>query len=152
MLEVYIVTSFSVLAALAAFLVKSAISQKRQLEMVKNFDSYATLLEYYMSKAYEIIYKERILVYSLEGMKIDEQTFSVCCTDFANLVLKLIGPKLTNELSSFYGDRSTLFFNILQYFQSRIEDDAVREKIKEQIMSSELEVDSQSQQSGAAKQ
>lgn len=81
-----------------------------------------------MDKAFELIYKDRILVYSLEGVRLSEEELSKISKDFIQLVLKFTGPKLTSELTQFFGNFDTLLFNIVDYFNSRYEEDSIREE------------------------
>jgi len=130
------------LAAVGSYLFYYAVESKRQIDRILNFDSYAAVLQYHMEKAYEIIHKDRILVFSLEATKMSEVDFQRAAVDFTNLVLKMIGPKLRKEFVQLYGDEDTLLFNINEYFSTRYEDDEVRKKSIANLMSSETgEVD-----------
>lgn len=111
---------------------KSSIHKK-----IINFNSYIAVLEYYMQKAYDIIYKDRILIFSLEATKINDKEFDIVTKDYVYLVLKLIGPSLKEEFINLYGDEQTFIFNIVEYFNSRYETDAIREKAKENIFTEE---------------
>lgn len=112
---------------------KESISNK-----IKNFESHISILEYYMLKSYNIIYKDRILIYSIEATKIDDKDFGVISKDFAYLALKLMGDNLKKEFVELYGNEETLIFNMIEYFNNKFENDEIREKAKENIMSSEI--------------
>ena len=43
--------------------------------MHKKLTDYAAILDYNMEKAYNLVHKDRILVYSLEGMRIKDEDF-----------------------------------------------------------------------------
>ena len=111
----------------------------RRYKSIKNFESYIALLEYYMQKAYDIIYKERILIYSLEAVKINDIEFQVTSKDFALLVLKMMGDNLKEEYTFVYGNEETLIFTIIEYFNSRFETDEIRKKATDNIMSNDDE-------------
>lgn len=110
------------------------LRQTELLGCVTNFESYMAIFIYHMERAYEIIYKEKILIYSLEGMKLSENEFQVASKDFANLVLKMIGPNVKDSLISLYGDEDTLFFNMFEFFSSKFEKDEVYKASLDNIM------------------
>ena len=97
------------------------------IEQIKNFDSYLTVLNYHMEKAYDIIYKDRILVYSIDGFKAEDHDIDIISKDFCNLSLKLIGSSLKREFIFLYGDEETLLLNIIDFFNSKYEEDDIRE-------------------------
>ncbi len=92
---------------------------------------------YHMERAYEIIYKEKILIYSLEGMRLSESEFQAASKDFATLVLKMIGPNVKESLADLYGDEETLLFNIMEYFSSKFENDEVYKSSLDNIINKE---------------
>lgn len=93
---------------------------------IVEFDSYIKVLDYHLAKAYDVIYKDRILVYSIEATKLNEKEFSVVAKDFLTLVLKMLGPNLVKEFLILYGNEKTFFFNITEYFNTKFEDDEIR--------------------------
>lgn len=109
------------------------------LDVVKNFENYIVVLEYHMKKAYDIIFKDQIMIYSLEAMKLDTKQFKEASKKFAKLVLKLIGPRLQKEFEYIYGDQETLLFNITEYFNTRFEEDEVRRCAQQRMMDSDKE-------------
>ncbi len=109
-------------------------NKKRITDKVKSFDLYIFVLEYHMKKAYEIVYKDKIFIYSLEGLKINDQEFNSASKEFVLLVFKMIGPKLKEEFEELYGDEETLIFNIIEYFNNTFENDQIREQAKENIL------------------
>jgi len=102
-------------------------------DRIKNFESYAAVLEYHMKKCYDIIYKDKILIYSLEAVKINDEEFNNASKEFALLVLKIIGPNLKNEFIELYGDEETLIFNLIEYFNTNFENDEIREKSRQNM-------------------
>jgi len=102
---------------------------------ITGFTDYLTVLEYHMNKAYELIHKDRILVYSLEGMRIKDEEFNVISQDFVKLVLKFIGPSLEDDFQNFYGDQPTFIFNMVEYFNTRYEEDSIRKQTMDEIAS-----------------
>lgn len=104
---------------------------------ITNFESYIAIFIYHMERAYEIIYKEKILIYSLEGMRLSESEFQTASKDFASLVLKMIGPNIRESLIDLYGDEETLLFNIMEYFSSKFENDEVYKSSLDNIINRE---------------
>jgi hypothetical protein len=78
-----------------------------------------------MKKAYDIVYKEHILIYSMETMKPSEEEFKYIIKQYINLVIKLIGPSVKESLIVLYGNEQTLFFNIAEYFNTMYEEDQI---------------------------
>jgi len=79
-----------------------------------------------MDRSYDIVYKDRVLVYSLEAMKLPDDKFLEASRDFANLTIKLLGPRLEKDLIEFFGNRQTLLLNITNYFNLKYEEDEIR--------------------------
>jgi len=102
-----------------------------------NFSSYMAVLSYHMDKAYEIIYKDRILIYSIEATKLNNNEFRVVARDFLTLVLKMLGPNLINEFIILYGNEETLYFNITEYFNTKFENDEIRKSATDSIIDKE---------------
>lgn len=100
----------------------------KRVTHVKGFADYISVLEFHMNKAYDLIHKDRILVYSLEATKLPDEEFQAITQDFVRLVIKFIGPELKNDFVSFYGDENTFIFNMVEYFNTRYEEDSIRKQ------------------------
>jgi len=131
----------STLLILVCFLIATIkISQyKKRQSYIINFESYITILNYHLEKAFDIIYKDRVLIYSLEATKMDDDQFEVTTKDFIKLVLKMVGPTIVEELTFLYGDEETFLFNITEYFNTRFEDDEIRKTSMTSLMESDVE-------------
>lgn len=114
--------------------VRNSVPSLLNLEIIKNFESYMAVLEYHMRKAYDIIFKDQIMIYSVESIKLDDKHFEEVSKQFVKLVLKLMGKTIEGELEYLYGDKDTLMFNILEYFNQRYEDDEVRKASQKSLM------------------
>jgi hypothetical protein len=104
------ITIFSFLLVFI-FLGRIIFNHKRREFIIKNFDSYSAVLQYHMDKAYNIIHKDQILIYSLEATTLPDVEFNKATLDFIKLVEKMLGPTLTKEMIFVYGDYNTLTFN-----------------------------------------
>jgi len=125
---------FLVVFSVTCILLLDTQNRNRVINKIEKFESYVAILEYHMKKAYDIIYKDKILIYSLEAVKINDIEFNVVSKDFAVLVMKLIGDNLKEEFIELYGTEETFIFNLIEYFNSRFENDEIREKARENIM------------------
>lgn len=131
----------SCLLIILCFLVTAAriLQYKKRQSYIINFESYVTILNYHLQKAFDIIYKDRILIYSLEATKLNDKDFETTTRDFIKLVLKMIGPTISEELTFLYGDEETLLFNLTEYFNTRFEDDEIRKSSMSSLMESDIE-------------
>jgi hypothetical protein len=139
LLDCLIYLGFAVLGVFLTFAVCSFLKTKRNAVYFKDFDSYISVLEYHMIKAYNIIYKDRVMIYSLEATKLDDKEFTVVARDFAALVLTMLGPTLQKELTHLYGNEETLFFNITEYFNTKFEEDEIRKQAVDNLVEQDLE-------------
>jgi len=96
------------------------------IERLKIFEKYETLLALYTEKAYQVIYKDHIMVYSVEGMSPKEEDIVEIQKLYLSLLLEIMGPKLVNEMLNYYGNDDALYKNALIYFDSEYENDAIK--------------------------
>jgi hypothetical protein len=126
-----------IISGITFLLILDTQDRNRVSHKIDVFESYIAVLEFHMQKAYEIIYKDKILIYSLEAVKINDMEFNMVSKQFTLLVMKLLGKNLKNEFIELYGDEETFIFNIMEYFNSKFENDEVRERARENILDSE---------------
>jgi len=98
-----------------------------------DFNSYMAVLQYHMDKAYLIIYKDRVMIYSIDGYKITDEQFEEIAKDFVILTLKLLGENLSSELANLYTE-DALYINITEYFDSKLENDQIRKASVDSLM------------------
>ncbi len=110
---------------------------KHTERIVKHFSDYTAVLQFHMEKAYDMIHKDRILVYSLEAQRLKESEVDVVSKDFITLTQKLIGPRLQKEFIFLYGNYETLDFIMAEYFSTRYEDDEIRKSSVSEMMDSD---------------
>jgi hypothetical protein len=115
-------------------MISNFLEFKKRQSYVEKHAFYITILEHYMEKAFDIIYKDRILVYSIEGTKPDEELNKQNSIDFGKLAIKLLGPNLVKEFIFLYGDEETFMFTIMEYFNTRAEHDEIKEASMDNIM------------------
>lgn len=104
------------------------------IKMMKSFQDYETLMDYYFDKAYTTIYKDNILVFSVEGMSPNEEDVENIQHQYLDLLTKMMGSWLLNRIENYYGDRKTFYYNALTYFDVHYENDAIKkDAIENQI-------------------
>ncbi len=104
------------------------------LQIANNFSSYLAILQYYMEKSYNIVYKEKIMVYSMDASKLDEKNFIEASKQFCKLTIKMMGPRFFEQFYYFFGSEESFLFNLTQYFNERIEDDPIRQASIDKLM------------------
>ncbi len=114
------------------------IDKKRE-KLVFKFADYTAVLTYYMEKSYDMIHKDRILIYSLEATKLPDKEFNVYSKEFIRLTVKLLGPVLTSEFVKFFGNEDTFTFFLAEHFSSKYEGDEIRKASIENLMQSDIE-------------
>ena len=110
--------------------------------MIKDFADYTSVLQFHMEKAYDIIHKDRVLIYSLEATRVPEEKINIATKDFITLVEKLLGPRLRKEFIFLYGNYETFAFMMVEYFNTRYEDDEIRKTSISDMMESEVQSES----------
>jgi len=108
------------------------------LKRVKIYQDYETLGEYYFDKSYLTIYKDNILVYSVEGMSPKEEDITKIQHKYLELLVTLMGDWMVDQFIKYYGSKHAFYMNALSFFDSRYEDDAIKESvINKQIQEAE---------------
>jgi len=122
---------------LSAFIYFKIDSSNR--DRFSKFENYTIMLQYYMDKSYEIIYKDRILIYSLEATALNDEQFKTVAKDFCILVLSLMGPTIEKELTKILGNSETLYFNMTEFFNTRFDDDEIRKTTQDNFINDEVD-------------
>lgn len=112
------------------------MSNRRRHFIIK-FSEYMTVLNYNMEKAYDLIHKDRILIYSMEASRLGDKEFNKASQDFVRLLVKLLGPMLYKEFVFLFGDVDTFTFNVIEYFNTRYENDEIRKASVENLTEEE---------------
>jgi hypothetical protein len=105
--------------------------------IISSYDLYMKILTTNMDKAFNIIYKDRILIFSLEATTPDAKEINRIAKDHIKLVLKLIGPSLHKEFILLFGDEETFLFNISEYFNERFDEDEIRSVSQDNLINDE---------------
>jgi len=126
---------YSALVLIGLRIIWKGFMDYKRAGQIKGFADYLTVLEYHMNRAYDLIHKDRILIYSLEGMRVKDEEFNTISQDFVKLVLKFIGPSLQKDFVNFYGSEDTFIFNMVEYFNTRYEEDSIRKETMDEMSS-----------------
>ena len=139
--SILILIGVFIFAGLSIYCFKAAINFFKHQQIITNFAEYSSVLQYYMEKAYDMVHKDRILVYSLEATRVPEEEINVVSKDFINLVEKLLGPRLLGELLFLYGNYETFAFVLAEYFSTRYEEDEIRKSAVNEMMESDSQLE-----------
>ena len=139
--------AFEIILGMFFLLISSFISvvilKKHKIDknqnMIKNFDTYMAVLQYHMERAFEIVHKDQILIYSLEATGVPDDKFSEASSSFGRLVIKMIGPMLYEEFRYLYGGEEALLFNVIEYFNTKYETDEIRAAALDNLTTGEEE-------------
>jgi len=141
----YLTLSICTISATIFYMYFKSLAEKKKNKSfyIEKYELYIVSLDYFCKKAYDLIYKDKIMIYSLEAMHLNDIQYAAVSKEFCSLVLKFLGPVLMEEFSEFFGDDKTLMFNIMEYFNTNYENDKIKETATESIMNKELEVESE---------
>jgi len=134
--NILVLIEIIIFAGCFIFGLKSILNFLKHKQIIINFADYTAVLQYYMDKGYDMIHKDRILVYSLEATKVPEEKINVVSRDFITLVEKLLGPRLRSEIIFLCGNYETFVFVLVEYFSTRYENDAIRRDSVSEMMES----------------
>lgn len=95
------------------------------------------ILDYFVERAYDIIHKDKMLIYSIEATRVSDDEFSKYAKEFARLVMDLMGPMLQKEFAELYGNEDTFFSNLMEFFSTKYEDDEIRKSAIDELMTGE---------------
>ena len=133
---IILMLSLSITSIVIAYSYKSSVSNKYRLEQINNTESYLAILHQQMDKAYQMIYNDRIMPYSLESHRLSEEEYNEVLKEYIKLVSKFLGPSLYDDLASYFGDENALMLNISEYFNTRYENDEIRKSSMDSFMNS----------------
>jgi hypothetical protein len=136
----YIIIILNIIFGIAGLSIWGYFKQIQSLiDRFAKYDHYNAVLQYNMEKAYDIIYKDQILIYSIEATALNEDEFKVVAKNFCVLVSKLIGVTLKTELIKIFGDESTLYFTMTEYFNSRFDEDEIRKTAQDNYINADVD-------------
>jgi hypothetical protein len=126
------------LAALKFY--KDSEQIKSNRETIINYAFYKAILDSFVERAYEVIHKDKLFIYSLEATRPKDEEFNEVTKEFLQLVEKLMGPRLVKIYVEVYGTRDAFLFNLAEYFNTKYENDEIRKTSMDNMMNQELDV------------
>ena len=88
---------FFVVIFLIVYLYKKTILFLSEKHIVSNYADYRAILQINMERAYDMIHKDRILIYSIEATRLSDKEVNAASKDFIVLVEKMLGSRLINK-------------------------------------------------------
>jgi len=122
-----------------SYIIRKVYNDLKRERMIKNFSDYMALLNFHLEKAYDMIHKDRVLIYSVEATTLPDEEFNQVTIDFLMLVQKILGPNLVSEFIALYGNYDTFIFNLAEYFNTRYENDEIRKGAIDDMIESETD-------------
>jgi hypothetical protein len=98
------------------------------MKYIDKTSNYLSILQYYITKAYDIIYKEKIIIYSMESVKLNKTEYNEYSKEYVLLLKKLMGNNLLLEFYNFFGTEESFYFFVLNEFNIKYEDDEIRKE------------------------
>lgn len=115
--------------------------KKPSFIIVEKYSEYMGVLQYILDKAYMIIHKTELVTFSLEGYRPDGPELQKAMVNYIDLAKKFLGPNLIESFIMFFGDEHTFYFNLMEYFHNRFENDEIRNTTISNMMKDEDDVD-----------
>jgi len=109
------------------FILNNNNYRKKNLDIKKiiNAESFESIFYLYTDKAYHTIYKDNILVYSVEGLSLDEKDLLEIQKKFLTLFIILAGPSLIQIFCDYHGNIESVYKNAILRFDELYENDAI---------------------------
>lgn len=98
---------------------------KRNQSAVEKYPIYMSTFETIGQRCFDIIYKDELLVYSVEGQKVRDDEFDVIIRKFVDLFFRYCGQTMLKEFVFLYGDVETLTFVLVEFFHTKYENDEI---------------------------
>jgi hypothetical protein len=93
--------------------------------LLNKYKIYLELFNTFKEEAFQIIYKDQISGYALDGQVIQGDELETAKRNYIKLCFILMGPRNLQSLVEFYGGKDVLVTNMLIYFQNKIDDDRI---------------------------
>ena len=103
-----------------------------QYTFMNKYKTYLELLKYYSEESFQVIYKDQIVGFSINGQTIQGDELETAKRNYTKLCFELMGPNNEAALIKFFGKRENLITNMLIYFQKKCDDDGIMKLLNEQ--------------------
>lgn len=119
------------------FTIVNIFNSLKIMRYVEKFDTYISVLHYHMKKTYQIIYRDKLLVFSMEAIKVKEEDLKNYSKEFVSLLILSIGPSLYKIFIEIYGNEETFFKNAIDFFLESYDGDEIRESATDELINKE---------------
>jgi len=107
--------------------------QVRRWILMNKYKTILDTLDYFMNKAYGVIYVDQILGYTANGFKnLPKDELETIERNFVKLTLEIMGSINEKNIIDFFGNRKTVINNILLYMRDRLSTDELTDFFKNQ--------------------
>jgi len=121
---VFIFFNFFILMLLKAYIDNKKIENKNK-DIILHFDSYISSFNTLLQICFDIIYKDEILIYSLESMSLKEEEVNKISKKFVKLFFKYSGENFIKRFIFFFGSKETLVFVLIDNFITKLADEEI---------------------------
>jgi hypothetical protein len=92
---------------------------------MNKYKTYLEMFGLFAEESFQVIYKDQIFAYSLNGQKIQGDELETAERNYVKLFFNICGPVVCDNLIGFYGERDILITNLVIFFQKKIQDDQI---------------------------
>ena len=122
---IQIIINAFVIIVISLLLIRSVQKSLSRYTLVNKYKNCLEILDYFLDKSYQIIYKDQLITYTSTGVVPQKDELETAKRNFIKLSFRLMGPEIEDILLNFYGDRETLITNMLTYFQEKLDSDEI---------------------------
>ena len=92
---------------------------------VNKHKNYLEIFHHFIDITYDSVQKDQVMIFSASSMKPTSEILETIKRNFVKLCLDLMGPKIKNDLSIFFGEDEILIRNMLVQLQAKIDNDEI---------------------------
>tara|TARA_R110000824_G_scaffold194517_1_gene377165 strand:- start:1582 stop:1896 length:315 start_codon:yes stop_codon:yes gene_type:complete len=97
---------------------------------MNKYKNYLDLFDHFLERSYNVIYKDQIQTFSINGVSLDGETLETIQRNFIKLSFELMGEALVDRFSNFFGSRKAFIVNMNVYLQERLDNDELSKMIQ----------------------
>jgi len=83
----YLTLSLCSVSAVIFYIYSKIVVEKKRARSfrIEKYESYIVSLDYFCKKAYDLVYKDKIMIYSLEAMALSDSQYQAVSKDFCRM-------------------------------------------------------------------
>lgn len=126
------ITSFTILISMLIILYIYLDGSKKVIQWLymNKYKNYLDLFDHFLERSYNVIYKDQIQTFSINGVSLDGETLETIQRNFIKLSFELMGEALVDRFSNFFGSRKAFIVNMNVYLQERLDNDELSKMIQ----------------------